>query len=94
MLDTKLHLRTGLRMIHESPRFIFSRFGPCPIPPTKFFVGHWTKFLVSGPPFQENSTDNEEIGVENTFEIIWIAPFEDCDWFNEDFIFEGILNQC
>ena len=28
----------------------------------------------------------------NTFEIIWIAPFEDCDWFDDDFIFEGVSN--
>ena len=90
MLVTKLHLRTGIRMFNTDPKF-YSQ---------SIFPAGRLKFSVFGSLPQENSTDNDDslkiISDDlnsNIFEIIWIAPFEDCDWFDDDFIFGGDLNQ-
>ena len=90
MLDTKLHLRTGIQIFDTDPRFYCESIFPA----SRF------KFSVFESLLQENSTDNDDslkiISDDlnaNTFEIIWIAPFEDCDWFDDDFIFEGVSNQ-
>ena len=92
MLDTKLHLRTEIRIFNADPRFYYGR---------KFFPANRLRFSVFESLLKENSTDNDDslkiISDDlnaNTFEIIWIAPFEDCDWFDDDFIFEGVSNWC